>query len=404
MGLQVSHAIGSRQRLYVEQEAVPAAGVLPTFVKATATGAVRVLESTIEPKYDRQPRRDAHGGRQDTTRHDGKRSASWKIRKYLMGSGAATTPPDDQYLHQAFWGTETIGGSSVTYSLSSSQQLRTFSLSRLCNYDDAIVMDALLGCLTDEWKLVISGNDFPVLEFGGPAYDFRYTGYGVIGTGVTSATQTLGSGEGDGFEGGASFGSIVQAGANTNTGAGYRINSIASDAITLESSIAASNGDIVRPYAPSPTTAGVPIAHTLGSLTVARSGLSAQTFKIKSAEVSAKNNVQALLDHAFEGTATDMKLGMRELMLKMVIRARRDFIVWLGRRRRFVANNIIITMGDTAGARGIFTAPQAEFEVGGMNLPAAGDQAEGEIELNAVALDTETSGDGNNDAATFVYS
>lgn len=402
MGLQVGHVTGARQRVFIQQEAVPAAGVLPTYVRALATGAVRVIESDIEPKFDRVPRRDAHGGRQDITRHAGKRYASWRLRKYLMGSGAAATPSDDEDIHESFFGTKTVAA-NVTYSLSSAQQLRTFSLTRIANYDDAIYMSALIGCLCDEWKLMISGSDFPMLEFSGPAYDFRETGYGVNTTVGSNVNKTLGSGEGDGFEGGNPFGSIVQVGADNNGGIGWRVDSVAGDVLTLQGAQVGANGDIVRPYAPTPTTAGVPISHTLGSMIVDPAGaVAAQTFAVKSAEISLKNNAQLFLDHFGETTPVDMKLGIRELMIKMTIRARRDFIVWMGRRKLFQANNIALTCGNTAGARGIFTAPTAEFNVGKMTLPGAGDHAEGEIELEAVMLDTATGQDGNNDACNFV--
>lgn len=402
MGLNQEHVQGSRSRLYVEAETTPG-----TFVRATAAGAIRHLEADIDLKFDRVPRRDAHGGRQDFMRYSGKRWATWRIKKYFMGP--ATTPgsgsePDDDVLHRMFWGGRSYpGGTSVRYSLSSSQALLTGSGSLLANYDAAIWMTQIKGMTCEDWKLTASGGDAPMLEFGGEAFDHRNTGYSLIAAGATSATQAVTAGEGASFEGGNPFGSVLQIGAQNNGGTGYRVNSISTDNLVLEASLTTLLGDVVRPYAPSPVTAGSPVAHSAGSLTMNRSGLGAVTMPIVSCEVAGKNNYKQLRDHAFEDSPTDALLGWRELTFKVVVRARRDMIIWMAARKSFPSVALILTVGSAVGHRGVFTAPQAELDVGKLSLPAAGDASEGTIEMTGLCLDTATSGEGNNDAATFDY-
>jgi len=271
-------------------------------------------------------------------------------RRFIIGGGTGQTG-----------GAWTATSSGLLYSLTATQgALGTIGL---CDHAGPGMITAVGGyCEEIEW--MISGGDPLKVSASGRARDAYFTGYSALTTspsGIDNFSVT--AGEGVNYE----ANSVVQIGTQTNAGAGWKVSSVSTDALTIEAVITESSGAIIKPYTPTETTSGSPVSGTLGSITI-----DSVAVPITAAKIKLKQNYKPIDDEAFAAGLSDQIEGWRSVTGEITVRARADQLKHFGHRKQsFTNRGVIITCGNTGGARTIFTLISVEMEFSPLQGPEA---------------------------------
>ena len=370
MGVSQLHALGRNRKFYVNEETtyIDSENVATAFVKPAGTDAAVILNASFTPAQERKVRDDARASRSVLEQITGKKSATWSVESYVLPSGTAGTAPDLGPLFKGAMGTETVsGGTRVTYSLNTNQDLGSFSLTQFFN---ETFMETLTGCYVNSMTISVAGGEEPKVTFEGESsglYIPTTTSPSAAQLTAGESTATVdGSGTGTSFDvhagEGENFkpGSVISVGSDTD----LVVESVSNDTITVDSSITFTDDDEVKPFAPTETVAGSPIAGILGSLTLAGNSLPITSF-----EVTVANNNKGIADEAFVAGTSDYVPGFRDVTGSLSIRCRRDLAIEIGKRLDFGTQAIVVTCGDTAGKKLIIEIDDAEFEVAAVDTP-----------------------------------
>lgn len=381
MGVNLTHALGRKQKVFAKEES--AAG---TFVKPAATDALKAIKVSMPFSQERKDRMDSRTTRSVLERISGKKSATWSIEKYIIPSGTAGTPPDDHVLWKAGVGGDTgytnTGSTSDEYALASSQTLETLSIVRHLN---DIVMESVKGAVVEEIKVVANGGDEPKVNFSGFAMGHVHTGYTTLDGDMVSSDQMTVDDHAN-----IEIDSVVKIDSDDNSGAGYKVTAGTTSPYTLETTLSASDGVAVTPFTPSETTAGSPINGITGSTVI-----DTVTFPILAFELTLKNNIKAVEDEAQQAIANDFIPGFREVTGKISVRARRDFIIELGKRKSFSTRDVRVTLGAGSGTRLQIDVDYAEFEFEDFEVP--------ESEEAIISLPFKALGSSGDDEVKFTF-
>lgn len=368
MGLANNHILGRDGQMYVTVDSTFGTPVAPT----DAAGVpARVLEFNVTPVRDRLDREDASGTRSYVERIQGKKKVDWTLKSYLLTGASAGTAPNLRDVWQASMGTETVsGGTSVTYSFNDTQTgLQTLSL---LNCYSTIFQQGARGVFVDGGKITASGGEPPMVEFrGGAMHEIRTSSTTLSSSPSSSDTMTLTDVDA------VRVGSII----SVNGTGTYQVTAISGSTITLDTSITATSGQAVAPALVARTSliSDAPIAGIAGSLTF--DGGSA--VPITAFEVDWDNGIKRLDDHFGSAVCDDIIPGRRTVTGKATFRARSDLLTYLMNAQNFAAVNIAVALGTTAGYICTVNVPQAEFDLGSINVPVA---EEAMIELPFKAL------------------
>jgi len=370
MGVSQLHALGRNRKFYVNEETtyIDSENVATDFVKPAGTDAAVVLNASFTPAQERKVRDDARASRSVLEQITGKKSATWSVESYVLPNGSAGTAPDLGPLFKGAMGTETVsGGTRVTYSLNTNQDLGSFSLTQFFN---ETFMETLTGCYVNSMTISVAGGEEPKVTFEGESsglYIPTTTSPSAAQLTAGESTATVdGSGTGTSFDvhagEGENFkpGSVISVGTDTD----LVVTAVSNDTITVDSSITFTDDDEVKPFAPTETVAGSPIAGILGSLTLAGNSLPITSF-----EVTVANNNKGISDEAFVAGTSDYVPGFRDVTGSLSIRCRRDLAIEIGKRLDFGTQAIVVTCGDTAGKKLIVEIDDAEFEVAAVDTP-----------------------------------
>ena len=370
MGVSQLHALGRNRKFYVNEETtyIDSENVATAFVKPAGTDAAVVLNASFTPAQERKVRDDARASRSALEQITGKKSATWSVESYVLPSGTAGTAPDLGPLFKGAMGTETVsGGTRVTYSLNTNQDLGSFSLTQFFN---ETFMETLTGCYVNSMTISVAGGEEPKVTFEGESsglYIPTTTSPSAAQLTAGESTATVdGSGTGTSFDvhagEGENFkpGSVISVASDTD----LVVTAVSNDTITVDSSITFTDDDEVKPFAPTETVAGSPIAGILGSLTLAGNSLPITSF-----EVTVANNNKGISDEAFVAGTSDYVPGFRDVTGSLSIRCRRDLAIEIGKRLDFGTQAIVVTCGDTAGKKLIVEIDDAEFEVAAVDTP-----------------------------------
>jgi len=370
MGVSQLHALGRNRKFYVNEETtyIDSENVATDFVKPAGTDAAVVLNASFTPAQERKVRDDARASRSALEQITGKKSATWSVESYVLPSGTAGTAPDLGPLFKGAMGTETVsGGTRVTYSLNTNQDLGSFSLTQFFN---ETFMETLTGCYVNSMTISVAGGEEPKVTFEGESsglYIPTTTSPSAAQLAAGESTATVdGSGTGTSFDvhagEGENFkpGSVISVASDTD----LVVTAVSNDTITVDSSITFTDDDEVKPFAPTETVAGSPIAGILGSLTLAGNSLPITSF-----EVTVANNNKGIADEAFVAGTSDYVPGFRDVTGSLSIRCRRDLAIEIGKRLDFGTQAIVVTCGDTAGKKLIVEIDDAEFEVAAVDTP-----------------------------------
>jgi hypothetical protein len=262
MGVSQLHALGRNRKFYVNEETtyIDSENVATDFVKPAGTDAAVILNASFTPAQERKVRDDARASRSALEQITGKKSATWSVESYVLPNGSAGTAPDLGPLFKGAMGTETVsGGTRVTYSLNTNQDLGSFSLTQFFN---ETFMETLTGCYVNSMTISVAGGEEPKVTFEGESsglYIPTTTSPSAAQLAAGESTATVdGSGTGTSFDvhagEGENFkpGSVISVGSDTD----LVVTAVSNDTITVDSSITFTDDDEVKPFAPTETVAG----------------------------------------------------------------------------------------------------------------------------------------------------
>jgi hypothetical protein len=378
MGLTQNHSLSRALKFYVSNESA-----FGTFVKPAATDAVKVLKTEFTHERERKLREDnkSSATRSWLQRISGRATVGWNVELAIVPSGSAGTAPDADLLYKNALGTGT-GGGSYTYSLANSQALTGMTLYR---YTPELA-ESVWGAWVDEMTINVQSGELPKVKFSGGAMGHCLTGTSTL-NGIMSSTATMVVQTVDQHS--FSTNSLISVGANTNLA--VTVDS-ARPSFTIDSSISAADTSAVAPYAPTETTAGSPIAGITGSVTY-----DSASPKITGLELNLKNNYRPVDDEALVEYVSDVVPGYREVSGNVTLRARKDWVRHLAKRRAFGTQSLAVAVGATAGSILTINVPYAELDYSAIDIPSG----DGDVMLTLPFVGLGSSGE---DELTLVFS
>jgi hypothetical protein len=330
------------------------------------------------PSEERIKRRTPQSSRSLRERYVGNRQVDVTLVVEHLPQGGAT-PPDYGVLLAAGFGTQTIGGSDVTYAHSNTQTLPIVWLEVDCGLNTATTAEykeAADGFVVEQVKLSVSKDEIPLIEFSGPAHNFVQTGRSVAdNTSGAETTITLTTGTDSRYF---AVNSVVGVGTSTNTGAGHRVTDVDHTAGTLDITPALAAGSQTAPVVwpislwSEANTAGSPTPHVTMSV-----DLGADTDAwVDGIEVMWKNNIT---QRRTVGSPwpVDSTPGFRDCEGTLTIQANRtDLQKILRASTHNIANlstfDIVITIGASGGFGSIVTLNDCELDWTGISWPEDG--------------------------------
>jgi hypothetical protein len=361
-----------------------------TFVKPTAAGSIKTLSSSITPDKGREDRNDVRQIRSLVERISRFEENEWELSSYALPRGG-TTPPDVGTLLAAGFGTETIGGSDVTYSLGN---ISPISLSLENN---EIFCEALAGALVGRWSLTANNSDEPKMTFSGPGKRYIFTGNTTLNGAhaISDTTLELQSGAARFYQEGSIVKVVSPAGVLQSSDMEVTNVNTASDIITVTPGLAtgSSDGAEVLPYTPwtEGSTGGSPISIVSGDIDIG----SDTDLSIVEISVSLENNVS--MKYAWgSSTAVDFVCGRRRVEGQLTLFGRKTDFAKLARSHVFDVASVnplatTVTLGETSGNHVILSMPQTEFHAGRVETPGADTDDEATFVIPFVALASDAS-------------
>ncbi len=340
----------------------------------TGAKAVALLSGSGTRTQGRIERTDRRAYPGIAERITGKNSISWALEGYAMCAAAGVAPPLQQIFAMSGWSETIDGGVSTTYAPSILAS----------NFDSASILfdfenhsQLVQGAYCEEFALSFDGAGPAKIKASGIASVLYASSTSTLSGNEAAAQTTLSVTDAEYFE----AGSYVQVGADTNSGAGYKITAIdtGGNTITVTPALAvgASSGDTVAPIFPSVATTGTPISGNLGSLSVGSVSLTAM-----SGSVTVSNTLDTTagafgIDRYNRAVKVDHRVKV-----SMECYATNDNLIMLQRSKLFANQSSILTLGTTAPNRIVMTMPYLEFDVANVNNGQDGGQM---FTLNGIA-------------------
>jgi len=340
--------------------------------KPTAAKGLRTSSLVITPVYDRPFVPERRNTRSRQERVDGKKSATWALRCVVRPSDTAGTAPDCGDILKHAYGTETVVGStSVAYTLLKDPSALSASIYK--HLED--LQEMCYGAIVQSVGVTFGGEDFAMFEFSGVAQDVGEAGKNQA-NGTGSSTDVFIVDDSDFFK----AGGIVQIDGDDNSGAGFQIGSIISETLYLDTAHSWSNDDAVIPFAPTATLAGSPRYGTVGQISLDGDSTTVQIIS------GSFNMATGLGLHTSQfGTQNPQAVtleGERTCDFSVDMLVEDTEVFRMGHARSRVSQNVIITIGDTAGKRMKIKMPTAEIDPGARS----GEDGLMRVSLSGVAL------------------
>ena len=348
--------------------------------KPEATEALRAISATIGRPQDYAFANDRRGGRSRWERVQLRDPVvPWSISCLLRPSGTAGTAPEiGDVLKHLMGSVAVVGGTSVTYSFLEDPTALSASIYVGRTHTQEGCYGAIVNKATINW-----GEGLATVSFSGEAVGYINGGYTTLSTGMTGLT-TATVADASNF----TPYSIVQVGSDTNTGAGYMINSISGNVLTLESAVTAATGSVVKAFLPDPTYVGNALGDRAGSLSL---DASATTIAHLPSSLDIENGVSLLTMEAFQTGASDvLAAGIRNVSPKLNFLVARENNYVINDMRAKTTYDTHITIGAaTAGARMKLDMPYLQFTAEDQDSPEEGTE---KWSASGVALATSTAG------------
>lgn len=340
-----------------------------TISTLTETGAkaVSLLSGGVTRTQERIERTDRRAYAGISERITGKKAYNWNLEAYAMCAAAGVAPPLQRVFLMAGWSETVDSGVSVTYAPSITA---TDWDSGYILFDAENISMLAQGAYTEEFSFSFDGSGPAKMTGSGIASQAYMTGTTTL-SGDEVANQTvLSVAEAEYFE----AGGWVQVGADTNSGAGYKVVSVDTslNTITIDSpglATGASSGDTVAPIFPTITApTGTPISGNLGTITVG--GVS---MAVMSGSITVSQTLDTVAPFGDDSYSQAVKVDHR-IKVSLECYATNANNLLLLRSNTFANQSTTIAIGTTAPNRILFTMGQLEFDVSNISTGQDGGQ------------------------------
>lgn len=324
---------------------VKAETAVGTLVKPTPTDAVFILGDVSLP-WEREILDDEQhrNSPSRTTLLAGRYNpASYSIETYIKPSGTAGTPPEVKTLL-----TSALGSYLNTPATSDAFSLATALPSFSLYVKNDHTMFAISGATVNELRAIVNGTQFGRLRFSGQGIRKYWAGTAkVVSAASGQKSIVVESGGAKRY----TVGMHINVGADTNTGAGYLIDSVTpgTDTLTVTTNLAsgAANTEYVTPWAPTPTEVGAPVFGKLGMATKGGTNL-----PILSAEVSLNNNLKYYVDEKNNTLYTSEygRPGKRIVTVDLTLYYYKEHASFFYEQEAQTKSALVIPVGSAAGS------------------------------------------------------
>ena len=279
-------------------------------------------------------------------------AGTWSFPLYLRPSGVAGTAPMGDVLYQSLMGVKTVNAStSVVYSQSTTKPSFTYWIKK----SHVVFFATGATCATTAWNTTNKGA--PMLNFSGGFMRMGWAGMSEIQGAVTASTDiTVEAGLGGLFTAGAR----VKIGTDDNSNAGYEIDSVSGDVVTLTEAVTASDLDVIEGF--------LPVFTPLGTALESRASVvsfDATPAVIKSLDVTIGTPVQYLENElTTDGYPVDYVPGRRDVSGTLNINFRREDVKYFETARTGTQRvATLVTVGTVAGDIAKLSLPTTQLEV-----------------------------------------
>lgn len=341
-----------------------------------ATDAFDAVELTFEPElnYEEIVSHVGTGSLQGEVQQN--RGGKWS-GSFNVAPNAAATAPDIGFLIKAAMGTETVGGSDVTYSFSDGNVFGTSLHSlQLGKYAGTDLYEVVNGAWVEQLTVEIVGNQIPKITASGGFASYGYLYGSPTVNGVHSASDTtIDLASGGGVKVGAN--ALIKFGTEDNGGAGYTVVSISGDTVTITPGLAGglSGGEAVEPVVPSQTLGGTVLGGTDSGLTIDATSLGLVTYKL-----TINTGIKPLDKEASSNRSTAIfRQEMRKLEGEITAYFKDESTAYLGGAWSGTLRDIAARAGSATGRRltchtdsarvGVAAVPFTDSEVTIITLP-----------------------------------
>ena len=348
---------------YCKLESTYGTGVAPA-----ATDAFKALSIVITPVVDRRLQEDDAKTRSQMGSQAGRTSATWTAEVYFRPSGSLGVAPDVGELLKLVCGTEAVVAStSVTYTLLKDMTGLFASIFK----DLSSMQEFATSAIVQNFTITGNGEDYIRMTFSGVAKQYGKVGR-VLANGSGSGATALIVDDADDL---AQWG-LIQIDTDDNSGAGFLISAI--DHTTETATIPAASWDTTDPvtaFLPTATLTGTPVMGVDGQVSL--DGDSSQV-KFLDWSISVDTGLDLLNREYGDSSPTDVTMPNKRAVtasLNMLVKQNETHLNSLFQRKQ--AQDLFITVGDTAGQRAKFDMPNFEVDPGGPTSPTSG-----EVELS----------------------
>ncbi len=335
------------QVCFVVEETTKGTAVYPSAVSEKVIGAGQILinqQPTYSDSEEIADSLDVLDRFQDQVG-----AGTFTLPVYIRPSGTAGTPPMGKFLFESLMGTETISaGTSVTYGQATTKP----SFTLWVKSGHTVFFGT--GACCDKMVLSAVNKGAAKAIFNGGFMKLGWAGTDTVNGAVSSST-TVTVVNGKRFTAGA----YVQIDTDTNSGAGYKINSVSGNDLTMADSITCSDGVTIKGYLPTYTAVGSPVENKNTSITI---GGSSATLKAINLDYTSPAIYQTE-EITTSGYPEDYVEDRRNITAKLDMLFRQSTLEYFYDGLNNVSQAVVITIGTSAGSICTINLPYSEIEV-----------------------------------------
>jgi hypothetical protein len=230
----------------------------------------------------------------------------------------------------------------------------------ITQHNAGVVQEAVWGALGEQMTIKAPGASEPTISFSGPCVGHAHTGTGTHDGALSGSETTLTVHAAD--VGNFDVGSVIQVGTSTD----HLVTAASGTSLTVTPGISGgqSNDCAIVPYVPTETTVGTASTGLVGSIKLD----DGSALPITNFEVTVKNNLKTTNDEFGYDTVTDYIEGRRSVTGTLQLRARKDVMGYLLRRKLFTTRDVDVVIG-TTGSQITITMPTVEIDATGLEVP-----------------------------------
>lgn len=278
-------------------------------------------------------------------------AGSWAIPMYLRPSGTAGTAPMGKVLFESLMGVEaTVASTSVTYS-----QAVTKPSFTLWTKKGHTVFFATGAC-AESCRFAFTNKGGAKAEFSGGFMQMGWAGTDAV-NGAVSASTSVVVDDAKKFTAGA----YVQIGSDTNSGAGYKIDSVnyTTNTLTMADSITCDDDAVIKGYLPSYTAVGAPLENK--NLTISFDAVSKN---VKGVDITINSPVAWQTDEiTTSGYVAEYVEDKRDIKLSANVLFRESDLSYFYDATQNTKVAVIAAVSDGAGKICTINLPYTELEV-----------------------------------------